>query len=150
MTKDQLESKMNLLVNRLDSMIDSLLAIKNYKYDSMCTTFLKTLDEKRADICLKWEKLLNGSINLSTFNLDEYYNEQNQLLDRLNETLKSLQSRPPIKPRITPHASANIQKRLSKTILLELQMFTSWSLQVFLQKTVLQPISFRQKKLLLI
>ena len=98
MTKDQLESKMNTLISKLDSTITSLKAIKNYRYDSMCTDFLRSMNNKRAEIYRDWEKFLGmDSASFASYDIEKYYQEKDKQLDGFHQTLLYLQSRKPIK-----------------------------------------------------
>lgn len=98
MTKDQLETQMNVLIHKIDAQILSLKAIKNYRYDSMCTDFYRSLTKKRSDLFAVLDKLYNYSESeLNNFDFTKYYSEQEKKINGLNETLIYLKSRPAIK-----------------------------------------------------
>ena len=97
MTKTELETKMTGLINKLDPIISSLKSIKNYRLDSMCTDFLRSLTNKRAEIYYDWEKLLNyPQDKFSEFDIDKYCMEKEKQIFGFSQTLEYLQARKPI------------------------------------------------------
>ena len=98
MTDSRIDPYLNSLINRIDELINSLKAIKNYRYDNMCVDYLRSLNKERATVYNQWEKLYNMTKDdRDGFDIVDYTNKVNKRIDGLYQTLLYLQSRPVIK-----------------------------------------------------
>ena len=97
MDSSELEKGMNALIARLDDIVTSLKAIRNYQYDNMCVDFLRSVRRGRADVFLQWERLLGDPAAFAAFDLAAYTAAQTKMIDGFLSTLEYLKARPPIR-----------------------------------------------------